>query len=192
MNQQCHKTADLQSAGVTNFPTLPYLVPQERLELYQGINYIVTGTVLQYLHKGTSMSCYLVLHYTKLWCPRGDSNSQNLASKTSTYTNSVTRAFFIYGGCGWSRTNSAIRREIYSLLGLPVFLHIQTILKHTKGNAILLSQYVGCCLMCFNMSIVLLSTLWITITLLSFAFHSVNLYKDLGRSLLIFVANAKA
>ena len=25
------------------------------------------------------------------------------------------------------------------------------ILKHTKGNAILLSQYVGCCLMCFNM-----------------------------------------
>ena len=28
------------------------------------------------------------------------------------------------GGCGWSRTNSAVRRKIYSLLGLPVFLHI--------------------------------------------------------------------
>ena len=44
------------------------LVPQVGLELYWDINYIVTGTVLQYLHKGTSMSCYLVLHYTKLWC----------------------------------------------------------------------------------------------------------------------------
>ena len=27
-----------------------------------------------------------------IWCPRRDSNSQNLVSKTSTYTNSVTRA----------------------------------------------------------------------------------------------------
>ena len=30
----------------------------------------------------------------------------------------------LFGGCGWSRTNSAVKREIYSLLGLPVFLHI--------------------------------------------------------------------
>ena len=37
-------------------------------ELSQGTNYIVTGTLLQYLHRDTSMSCYLVLHYTKLWC----------------------------------------------------------------------------------------------------------------------------
>ena len=28
----------------------------------------------------------------EFWCPRRDSNSQNLVSKTSTYTNSVTRA----------------------------------------------------------------------------------------------------
>ena len=58
------EAADLQSAGVTNFPTHPYL--------------IVTGTVLQYLHKGTLVLCYLVLHYTKLWCPGGDSNSHTL------------------------------------------------------------------------------------------------------------------
>ena len=30
-----------------------------------------------------------------IWCPRGDLNSQNLVSKTSTYTNSVTRAKFV-------------------------------------------------------------------------------------------------
>ncbi len=30
-----------------------------------------------------------------IWCPRRDSNSQNLVSKTSTYTNSVTRAIWL-------------------------------------------------------------------------------------------------
>ena len=36
------------------------------------------------------------LHYFPYtWCPRGDLNSQNLVSKTSTYTNSVTRAKFV-------------------------------------------------------------------------------------------------
>ena len=41
----------------------------------------------------------------------------------------------LFGGCGWSRTNRAVRRKIYSLLGLPVFLHI-----HMKINLLLQSQ----------------------------------------------------
>ena len=53
-------------------------------------------------------------HY---WCPRGDLNSQNLVSKTSTYTNSVTRAIIDnYSGlCGWIRTNgfSLPRRDVW-------------------------------------------------------------------------------
>ena len=35
----------------------------------------------------------------KTWCPRGDLNSQNLVSKTSTYTNSVTRALYQQSSC---------------------------------------------------------------------------------------------
>ena len=73
------EAADLQSAGVTNFPTLPYLVPQERLEL------------------------------SHLAIPEPKSGVS---------------------------TNSTIGAKLY-------------ILKHTKGNAILLSQYVGSCLVCF-------------------------------------------
>ena len=34
---------------------------------------------------------------------------------------------------------------------LPIPPPGHNILKHTRGNAILLSQYVGCCLICFNM-----------------------------------------
>jgi hypothetical protein len=32
LNQQCHKTGDLQSPGVTNFPTTPYLVDRRGIE----------------------------------------------------------------------------------------------------------------------------------------------------------------
>ena len=36
LNQQCHKTEDLQSPGVTNFPTHPCLVPQCGIEPHPG------------------------------------------------------------------------------------------------------------------------------------------------------------
>ena len=35
------------------------------------------------------------------------------------------RLSYILGGDDWSWTSSAIRRKIYSLLGLPIFLHLQ-------------------------------------------------------------------
>ena len=60
------EAADLQSAGVTNFPTLPYLVPQERLELSHlaipepksGVSTNSTNGALLYLYfGGPSRTC---------------------------------------------------------------------------------------------------------------------------------------
>ena len=52
-----------------------------------------------------------------IWCPKRDSNSQNLASKTNTYTNSVIGAKILAGDIGFEPMRVGIKIRCLNQLG---------------------------------------------------------------------------
>ena len=76
---------------VSDVPPPPHAVAKNDKS---NIVFFMDAIIHQYeTHHNRILLLLLLLQY--YWCPRRDSNSQNLVSKTSTYTNSVTWAYLV-------------------------------------------------------------------------------------------------
>ena len=108
-NQQCREAGDLQSPGVTSFPTHPYfgspstdrtydifVNSEAQLPLcYRGIDWLQRqDSHLRSPAYETGEDDWTPLLCDN-WCPGRDSNSQLTASKTAVFTNFTTGALHI-------------------------------------------------------------------------------------------------
>ena len=134
-NQQCREAGDLQSPGVTSFPTHPYfgspstdrtydifVNSEAQLPLcYRGIDWLQRqDSHLRSPAYETGEDDWTPLLCDN-WCPGRDSNSQLTASKTAVFTNFTTGALHIK-----THSRSAARKALYpqwSMTRPNVFLY---------------------------------------------------------------------